>query len=813
MANEDTDLWSGWTAYGTFGTNIDGSIDWQDNGRGRWGADTRDPTTLGVALPESTIRQYIGDPDDPKTKEIINSGVYQVEASLANGAKSTFGIVDMGPAEHLHRGIDFTGPAAKELGLTDDTGMVHFRLFRRPDTEEVAQQTTGVQERLSGQPQQQATPVVQPKAVSPIDAMRASDPSLAGFSDKQIADRIAGFYPMVPKDQIEDFAGLTNGFDLIQRANYLYETPLARAREKDPSLAGVSDDEAVSRLYDRFGDKNKESLAQFSLWMNPRDPAKTAKGNAFQQMWESTKNFAGEIGRQLGPSSQVTALTIMKGGHQAELYGAPKDVNSALDLLYGQQDEQTRKQLIDQLKSADPAAKLQIYKNALVQGGAPITQKLAQMGINPSELFDRLDSGLDALSKQKDIEESIAWMNKTIEKLDQDTPGTLPENQEKVAKLIAQAPSQALLSLFPGAREFGYYSMLYGSNVDAIKAANPKMSNEEVDNRARVATDAQFPAQEVLGFMLHNGGGAITASITNKVLKAGADVALSSGAGAATFASNQAIQNAAANKALMDGVPEAAGQGAILGGVAAGTLRAPEVGTRMSVKLIQNYMTKSDAGKVVAGYMDHIAGAEPSEINKFLKGDKDNAIDKATQQRAKDVLLSNLESITNPSKPVAEEIQLANEATAAGKHEEAAEHAETAFSLLSKPQQKQVHDGVINSMKGLSETHAKPIPASEAPLSDLYLYPTQEAPEMTKQRSEERRLLSGRLTEEQMVEKSQFRARQFRLEQEKAQAQQRAAEKSFLSPESFREKSPMRPEQIDQMRSFYNEVIRKSIDC
>jgi hypothetical protein len=833
MADGELDLSSGFTNYSTFGLNLaDGSPDTTDVAslgeysahHGAWGADLLDPSLRGVALPESVIRTYIGDPHDPQVEEAVKAGRYQVEVQLPDGSTGTAPLIDIGPGASTGRGIDISYGFAKELNLSDDSGALHYRLFENPNAEVVSQDATSVDERLNGK-----EPEVEEKHqnVSPISAMRASDPGLAGYSDDQLNERISQFYPRVPRSQVDQFSNLPNGFELLKRAKSLYDTPLARAKDQDPVLGAMSDKDALAALYNRFGDKNKEGLAEFSARMNPQDPNATAKTNAFSMAWDTVRKDTAELFRQLGPQSQIAGLSTWRGARELAVTGGENQVNQALDQVYGQQSPEDRGKLITQYQNSDPAEQKKLFAQAVASNAGALAQKRVDTAV----AFNQLQTGLLGMKDKQANQEAVDWMTKAIGKIDTDNPGTLPENQEKVVKLLAQAPAQAALSLFPGFREMGLYSQLYDSNLQEIRAANPKMDPKEIDRRARLAADAQFPAQEALAFMLKNGGGAITASITNKVLKAGADVLLASGAGGSVFATNQAIQNVAANKNLQDGVGEAFFHGSIVGGAASASIRVPELGGRLGVKMVQDYMAKSDAGKVVAGYMDSVSGAQSADINKFLKGDKDNAIDQKTQARAKDVILSSIEKLGDKvPKPVAEAIQKARDSHG----DESANHVETAFSLLSSAQKKAVHQDVVDSLKGLSDKGGN--------VSDSYLYPNFEAPEVTAriersrqgQKAAERGVLTGQgataaqgelgaplsKAEQKIEERRILTGKKYRTFETGEPSPQRQEEQRILTGKPTlggetleREVSSARPEQLDRLRSLYNEVIMRSIDC
>src|ERR1700732_1033437 len=89
----------------TFGLNPDGSLDTQDNGRGYFGYNTRDPNLRGVSLPFSVFRREIGNEKDPAVQQAVKSGNYMVQVSGPNG-QETLPIVDLGPASWTGKAAD-----------------------------------------------------------------------------------------------------------------------------------------------------------------------------------------------------------------------------------------------------------------------------------------------------------------------------------------------------------------------------------------------------------------------------------------------------------------------------------------------------------------------------------------------------------------------------------------------------------------------------------------------------------------------------------------------------------------------------------
>jgi hypothetical protein len=118
-----------------FGLNYDGSVDTQDNGRGIFGANTRNPKLKGVAVPVDVLEatfghafesdgkggyQMVNTPEAKKVIQAIQSA--HVEAIGADGKIHNYPIVDIQGSLKGHPGkvLDLTYGAAKDLGFNDN---------------------------------------------------------------------------------------------------------------------------------------------------------------------------------------------------------------------------------------------------------------------------------------------------------------------------------------------------------------------------------------------------------------------------------------------------------------------------------------------------------------------------------------------------------------------------------------------------------------------------------------------------------------------------------------------------------------------
>ena len=98
-----------------FGLNWDKSIDKGDNGKGAWGANTRDEKLVGIALPILLIKDTFGSTDSSKIKGFT----VEVYSQLTQKTVASVDIVDLGPAARLHRLADGTYGLHATLGHID----------------------------------------------------------------------------------------------------------------------------------------------------------------------------------------------------------------------------------------------------------------------------------------------------------------------------------------------------------------------------------------------------------------------------------------------------------------------------------------------------------------------------------------------------------------------------------------------------------------------------------------------------------------------------------------------------------------------
>jgi len=97
------------------------ALDWDgktwdagDNGKGAWGANTRDPAIVGVALPITLVKDTFGSIDASKL-----AGCQVQVYSQITQKEVMADIVDLGPSAWTHRLLDGTWGLHKALGHID----------------------------------------------------------------------------------------------------------------------------------------------------------------------------------------------------------------------------------------------------------------------------------------------------------------------------------------------------------------------------------------------------------------------------------------------------------------------------------------------------------------------------------------------------------------------------------------------------------------------------------------------------------------------------------------------------------------------
>jgi hypothetical protein len=430
-----------------------------------------------------------------------------------------------------------------------------------------------------------------------------------------------------PTMPLNDFIGAVSnpgGIKTIKDWNERQKDPIDQIKDKYPELRGLSDDQLSEKIYqekvaNKELDPSKLSLQDFKYRMKPP-----------QDWWNQSMRFATELWEQAGPKTQAGLREQHAGIAAAVRDSALPGIKDAFTTL-GVKPEDMEKKIAQYQKLGSQEARSKQFFEDLNQNPQTM-QSLKEKGIDPLQMAQQLTWSFDALDRKGDYDKFLQNSEKIIGDLNTAHAGTLPDNQQKALDLILSTPSLVLTSRFPGLREAGLWGYLYRGNVQAIKQANPQMPTDEINQRARDATAAQFPTQEVLSLIFGRGGPAAAATITNKALAMGTKLGASAVGGGTVFGANQVIQNIAAGRDPRYGLGGAVGTGFAFGlaGQAAG----------LTVEGLSGAFKASPEIRKAMNISSDIVSAEPAEANKILGGDPSAEVHQKATLNAVDMILS-----------------------------------------------------------------------------------------------------------------------------------------------------------------------------
>jgi len=805
-------LFDGYALSSIFGLNYDRSVDTQDNGKGAFGANTRDPNLKGVSLPEKFIREHIGDTTDPTVRAAITSGEYQVKVTTASGRSGLYALVDQGPAEWTGKGIDLTYGATRDLGINQNTA-VHYQLIKKD-------KATGSQTQEEG---------------SPLGQFRQKYPQYANIDDTKVLDKLYSLNPTYSKIDRKDFDSWMKsptGGKSIQEAIAKSATPMEKLRAKYPDYASMGPRDFAKAILPIV--RKKDPLITEDELVEKLDP-KSGNENWAINWAKSAINFGAEVGKQIIPQSEMVGMQAWRGVSELENTAIDRNLDSAFGFAYPDAQTTEQKQALyskyynigrnpeaqdednpqlspygkpgpygtklsdsDELAFEDWVKKNKVpwqdtptadydmrgFWKALVSGdprakqslsqfdqhmhfpdtwktpynrtfsnesqyalpGAPhwdkqdrlvdssgnvlvdeshqlsdierqnlrdkaflkdlnsspgLMQRLQQKGYTVEQVLREFEAGMNGLDHRNEMEQTTKWMNKVVGDIDRDNRGTLPAEQEKAAKIIAQAPATVLMNVFPGIRELGNYSTLYDQNRQYLESKNPTLGKDKIDQMARRMADAQFPAQEVLALVLGRGGGLLTQGITNKLIKSGVELGLGAGTGAGVFTSNQLIRNLGSGDDWSKDLGESAFEGGLLGEVGAGT--------RLTIGGIKSFLTTSRDGRQVSGTLQATQKLSPKEANDFVAGGSNNGVSENVNGTALDLgfdaVRSNPEAMLDI---VRRTVAKAEEERANGNNGVAAKKFDEAMALSDDTTRQKVTDAVRESVKTIAQKNVEP---------------------------------------------------------------------------------------------------------
>lgn len=377
-----------------------------------------------------------------------------------------------------------------------------------------------------------------------------------------------------------------------------------------------------------------------------------------------------------------------------------EDITATLDQVYPGQDNQARTQELAKMSQPDAEAKL---RQDIEQGGQELQDRLTQQGIDSARLFDRLDAGLQELKAKKANQDAQAWANKMVQKVESDNPGRLPENQEKVARMINELPAQIGLNWFPGFRDIHNWAQLQRANYNQIKQDHPEWDERTIDARADAATGAQFPLQEFLSYLGMRGGPEIKAGIAGTVLRQGTSLATTMGVGALTTSATQVITNIESGEPPLRGVSDAAVSGAVFGGV----LHA----VPLTVAVLKRAFLATPQIRKAMGFSESVLAQDSAGMMRMVNGNGDSPAEKKIELNAIDMSLNGVKAVVDKAttqeekeSPVVEAFRKAEEARESGDLGEAQKQIDQALALATPTQRDEINRHVAAQLRVVTST-------------------------------------------------------------------------------------------------------------
>jgi len=314
------------------------------------------------------------------------------------------------------------------------------------------------------------------------------------------------YAPGMPLEEFTKAATTPGGIQTIKDYLERQKDRIDQVKDRFPEWKNIPDDKLSEMIYKRKVetgdiDPTKLTLQEFKWRMKPPRDA-----------WNQGMRFLTELWEQAGPKTQAEFLKMRSGLTQEQLSQAEPAARNLLAQAYPGSKEKTGDGSLDSIYRKYAAMKpeereRQFFKayNASHQGPTTYEEDLAKEPLD--KLGNRLDAAFTVIDQKAQLDKVVKDSETLITELDSAHEGNLPENQQKTLDMILQAPPQALINLVPGIGQFGLFGSFYRDNQQAIKKANPLLSDKEVSDRAKDATINQLALTETIGMIFHLGGG------------------------------------------------------------------------------------------------------------------------------------------------------------------------------------------------------------------------------------------------------------------------------------------------------------------
>lgn len=450
-----------------------------------------------------------------------------------------------------------------------------------------------------------------------------------------------------------------------------FPTPLEQMKALDPGLAELKDDDIVKKVNAKYFPK--EDIQDTKDRLSP--PSGIAGATS------SLLKGAGELAKftvsQFLPQSSLQLQEEQRSFIDTQAFAAKKEANQTMSTLYPTLDDTAKKGLVAGFIALPKAARIKAIDHALRENPTG-AEKLKSIGgvAQISTAFDTLAGAPQLSQERKELSENI---KKTQEQSGDDPK--LGGTWSTVGRTLAGFPVAIALSAIPVVREGSNYAQLHDQNKVAVLEQNPKMNPDEVEERAHQAALAQLPLFEVASFLKIGAASAITKGISNKVLRAGANLATTVGGVTGALTTQQVIQNMSAGAPLGKDVDQAAVGGLTLGLLAGSThgmislaevlmsrgnksakqsvnsaliyqgthaqapaldyhegFLLPDHVTQHGVDGLEKMLLQSPSGRAVSGAYQAALGMSETQAREFMRG-KDNPIDQAVKASAVDMFI------------------------------------------------------------------------------------------------------------------------------------------------------------------------------
>jgi hypothetical protein len=288
------------------------------------------------------------------------------------------------------------------------------------------------------------------------------------------------------------------------------------------------------------------------------DPVRTAARDTFKNQIDKATSqvtpgaVATEFWNQVTGNLQDLQLTMNKGVANID----QEHIKEFLDTALPGQSDAEKQAFLQQLYNTPREQRATILDAYIPYTATGIPSSDPQYLISA---MDRLSDPTLQAQQRAQLAQNEAEVRQKLA----DVPGLAGTPWPFIARAIGQIPRAGLSATVPPLM----FADLFRQVRDGAAQEHPDWTDDKLDEFASRGAIAQLVPQEILGRLLFTSAGPIFRDIKSGVLRATATVGFHSAAGAALGAAGQASANLATGQPITQGLGEAAGAGAIMGGV------------------------------------------------------------------------------------------------------------------------------------------------------------------------------------------------------------------------------------------------------